>query len=234
VILIAGKGRRLGEGLPKCLNTIGSKTILERQLNALRRLGIDKVICVVGYEKARIKQAVKEFWGGQVTFVENRRYETTNTIYSLYLAIRYVKDDFVYMNGDVVFRADLVDCLVEQDGDGVLGIVAKRCGQEEVKVMVEDNTIVGIGKKLPPEKCLGEFIGVALFRKSILDSFSKSLQNLVEVRGLINEYFEAGLAEIVDKVLLKVVDITHVPCIEIDYPEDLKWAQEHSSDFGED
>lgn len=206
---------------------------MERQLDAIRRLDIEKLVCVVGYEKAMVKQVVRQLWDGLVLFIENPKYETTNTIYSLYLAIEHINEDFVYMNGDVVFRPDLVDRIVEQEGDGVLGIVGKRCGNEEVKVVVQDGRIIRIGKKLSPHKCCGEFIGIALFRKGMLDLLSESLQNIVEDRGLVDEYFEASLSEIKDKVFLRAADITDVPCIEIDFPEDLKQAQENSIEFDE-
>jgi len=231
VILIAGKGRRLGTDQPKCLLDIGGKTILERQLSALKTLNVARLVCVIGYQKDKVRQAVESLWDGDVNFVENMKYETTNTVYSLYLAIKHVSDDFVFMNGDVVFRPDLLKYLVEPKVDGILAIVCKNCGDEEVKVIVNNMGIIKIGKKLPPDKCLGEFIGVALFRKSMLDSFVESLTCLVEEKQMINEYFEAGLAEIADKVRLLAVDITKIPCIEIDFPEDLEWARRNHIEF---
>jgi len=186
----------------------------------------------VGHEQGKVKKAAQRLWGGNIRFVENPRYEHSNTVYSLWLAIRYVNDDFFYINGDVVFRPDLLDRLAEEEGDGVLGVVGKHCGKEEVKVVVEDSRLVDIGKDISRERCFGEFIGVALFRESMLKLFNKSLHNLVEERGLVNEYFEAALAAITGKVVLRVADISDIPCIEIDFPKDLRWARRHSSDFG--
>jgi choline kinase len=231
VILLAGEGRRLGGKIPKCLNIIGGKTILERQLSSLGKVGVEKAVCVVGYERQQVQRRVTECWNGDVRFVENDVYKTTNTIYSLWLAIKHIEDDFIYMNGDVVFRADLLDRLLRQPGDGVLGIVVKNCGDEEVKVIVENDRIVEIGKDLPPGRCFGEFTGVALFRRGMLDLFRQSLGNMVEGRGIVDKFFEAGLAEIVHDVNLKAADVSDIPCIEIDFPGDLRWAEEHRFDF---
>jgi len=231
VILLAGEGRRLGKKIPKCLNTVGGKTILERQLSSLKKVGVEKAVCVVGYERQQAQRCVTELWSGDVRFVENDIYKTTNTIYSLWLAIRQVEDDFIYMNGDVVFRADLLDRLLGQPGDGVLGIVVKNCESEEVKVVVEDGRILEIGKDLPPARCLGEFTGIALFRKVMLDLFRRTLGSMVEGRGIVDKFFEAGLAEIVHDVNLRAADVSDIPCIEIDFPEDLAWAEKHGFDF---
>jgi choline kinase len=231
VILLAGEGRRLGKKIPKCLNTVGGKTILERQLSSLKKVGVEKAVCVVGYERQQVQRCVTELWNGDVRFVENGIYKTTNTIYSLWLAIRHVEDDFIYMNGDVAFRTDLLDRLLGQPGDGVLGIVVKNCQGEEVKVVVEDGRILEIGKNIPPDRCLGEFVGVALFRRSMLDLFKRSLENMVEGRGIVDKFFEAGLAEIVHDVNLRAADVSDIPCIEVDFPEDLRWAEEHRFDF---
>lgn len=231
VILLAGSGKRLGNNLPKCLNIIANKTILERQLNALGELGVEKVICVVGYKKDVIREAVEHLWEKEVRFVENSKYETTNTNYSLYLALKHINDDFIFMNGDVIFRKDLLACLTKNDGDGILGIIKKSCGAEEVKVILQDEKIIDIGKKLLPQQCFGEFIGVALFRKSMRNLFFKTLHEMNEKEGLVNEYFEASLARITDKAYLRGLDITDIPCIEIDFPEDLEWANKNSFSF---
>lgn len=231
VILLAGKGRRLGKDLPKCLNVIAGETILERQLNALSKFGVEKLVCAVGYKKEEIERSVRSLWSKEVLFVENERYEETNTNYSLYLAIDHVEDDFVYLNGDVIFRADILARLDKCSGDGVLGIVRKTCGDEEVKVIVQGNKIVEIGKNLSPTKSFGEFVGVALFRKNMFNLFSKTLRESNEERGLENEYFETSLAQVTDRVFLEAADVTDIPCIEIDFPEDLMWAKEHGSEF---
>lgn len=231
VILLAGRGHRLGPPIPKCLNLIGERTILQRQLSSLKRRGIDDLVCVVGYEAAKVETAARQSWTGALTFVENPRWQNTNTSYSLHLAFDHIDCDFVYLNGDVVFRPDLLDRLWTAEGDAALAVECKACGVEEVKVQVAEGRIVAIGKPLDPDLCLGEFIGIAVFRATMLDRFTEALRHLTQNLGSDNEYFEAALALIVDEVRLSPIDVTDIPCIEIDFPEDLDRARKHASTY---
>ncbi|MCA1852119.1 MAG: NTP transferase domain-containing protein, partial [Beggiatoa sp.] len=59
VILAAGVGRRLGIDHPKCLLRIGGRTLLDRHLDHLGRLGVDEVVLVLGHQKDRIEHALQ-------------------------------------------------------------------------------------------------------------------------------------------------------------------------------
>jgi choline kinase len=230
IILAAGKGKRLGLDIPKCLQSIGKKTILQRQLDAMAAQSVKDLVCVVGYQKEVVIDAVKKFWPHKATFIENPRYSETNTSYSLYLAREYMDKDFFYMNADVVFRPDLLSRLVWISGDAALGIQHKICGAEEVKVIVDGTKIVEIGKDLEPAKCLGEFVGVALFKKTMSQYFIDSLSQMM-AEGHHQDYFEGALKRITGEVVMMAVDITDIPCIEIDFPEDLARAQSGSIQY---
>ena len=57
VILAAGRGsrmRELGDERPKCLVALAGKTLLERQVAALRGGGVDKIGVVRGYRAEMI------------------------------------------------------------------------------------------------------------------------------------------------------------------------------------
>ena len=230
IMLAAGKGKRLGKDIPKCLQEIGSKTILQRQLDALDAQGVRSLVCVIGYQKEVVADAVKNCWPYEVVFIDNPRYSETNTSYSLYLARECMADDFFYMNADVVFRPDLLDRLVVADGDAALGIQHKQCADEEVKVIVNGSHIIEIGKDLDPAECLGEFVGVGLFRKSMSKNFIDSLSVMMD-EGHHQDYFEGALKRISHEVDMTAVDITDIPCIEIDFPEDLKHARDNAIQF---
>ena len=231
VILLAGRGHRLGQPIPKCLHLIGERTILQRQLSALKGRGIDDLVCVLGYEAAKVETAVRESWTGAVTFVANPRWQDTNTSYSLHLAFDYLDSDFFYLNGDVVFRPDLLDRLWDAEGDAALAVECKSCGVEEVKVQTTKGRIIAIGKALDPDLCLGEFVGIAVFRATMLEPFKEALRHLTQDLGSDNEHFEAALALIADQVRLAPIDVTDIPCIEIDFPDDLDRARKNASTF---
>src|ERR1700745_3188483 len=113
VILAAGRGTRIravhGER-PKCLIEVDNSTILDHQLEALYKAGITEGAMVVGYEK---KQSKKLSQVQRVHFIENPAFAITNNIYSLWLALDWVRNDsFIVLNADVIFDAEVLDIAV--------------------------------------------------------------------------------------------------------------------------
>ena len=84
---------------------------------------------------------------------------------------------------------------------------------------------MAIGKDLIEEQCLGEFIGVAKLSSDFIDFFTKSISVLIEAGGK-NDYFEAGIQPLLEKIDVHYIDISEYPCLEIDFIEDLESARE--------
>ncbi len=203
VILAAGMGRRLasmGWDQPKCLLTIGKTTLLGNILDSIAARGVREAVIVVGYRRELVEREASRH-GISCVFVENADFATTNTIYSLFLAREHLTDDFFYFNADVWFDPRVLDLLIDTSGDedvvgnsppyevgaigraddggvadGVLVVDEKRCGEEEVKVVVGDGgRVLQIGKALDPADCAGEFVGIARFNRSMCSALVDSL-----------------------------------------------------------
>src|SRR4029453_7376892 len=100
IILAAGKGGRLGAirgDNPKCLIEIDGLSLLERQIQTLRAVGVEDITIVVGFGADQ----VRERCGPKVTYVENPRHAETNSMYSLWLARHALADGFIVLNADV-------------------------------------------------------------------------------------------------------------------------------------
>ena len=79
-------------------------------------------------------------------------------------------------------------------------------------------------KDLIEDQCLGEFIGVAKFSSEFMNEFVNALGQLIEAGGK-NDYFEAGIEQLLEKQLVNYVDVSEYPCLEIDFIEDLELAR---------
>jgi choline kinase len=202
---------------------LGRQTIIERQLSALTAVGVESVIVVAGYKKAILEDFISGRHAG-IQFVENGRFSSTNTIYSLYLAAPFLKDDFFLLNGDVLLEKGLLIRLMAETGTA-LAVEHKCCGGEEVKVKLDGRRITAISKGIPPEDAEGEFVGAALFRRMTHDAFFARLRHEVETCDVTNDYFERALDRIANRVELLAVDVTGEPVIEVDFPEDLEKAR---------
>ena len=231
IILVAGVSRRLVPltlDVPKCLVPVGGRTILSRQLDALQGIDIEEVVMITGYRREQIKEAVQSGYPDlNVRFIVNQHFFDTNTAYSLGLANEtFSGHDFLYFNGDVLFPAELLRRLVRSERSNPLAVEAKLCGEEEVKVIVgADDRIADIGKHIDPAVALGEFIGVARFDAALTPHLAAALDRVI-ADGERNAYFERALEHLAVDQPLHALDVTDLPCIEIDFPEDLAKAEE--------
>ena len=231
IILAAGVSRRLYPltyEIPKCLIEVGAKPILNHQLEALQSSGITDIIIVVGYYREAIMSHVQsQFPDINFEFVINHHYFETNTAYSLRLCNESVNDDpFVLMNADVLYPKEVLNRVIHSNHDTSLAVEIKPCGREEVKVIEgDDNRLVAIGKELIEDNALGEFIGVAKFSAEFSTAFGESLDRLITAGGTA-DYFEAAIHPLMSEYSVYYEDVSDLPCIEIDFIEDLEKAHE--------
>ena len=228
-ILAAGVSRRLYPhtyDIPKCLLEVGGKPIIHYQLDALKNLGVIDITMIVGYHREMLMMNIeKNFPDLNFNFVINHHYFETNTAYSIHIGRDKLDSQVLLMNADVIYPKALLEKVFSSNYKTVLAVDIKACGKEEVKVIDGgQNKIVAIGKDLIEEQCLGEFIGVAKLSKDFVDIFRRSISDLVDAGGK-NDYFEAGIQPLLDKVDTHFIDISEYPCLEIDFLEDLEFAR---------
>ena len=229
-ILAAGVSRRLYPetySTPKCLLDVGGKPIIDYQLEALQSVGIDRVTMIIGYHREMlVEHMTQNFPNISFEFIINHHYFETNTAYSVYLGRgNLVSDVQLLMNADVIYPPELINRIINSKHDTVLAVDIKKCGREEVKVIEGgDNRINAIGKELIEEQCLGEFLGVAKLSKEFNHLFSESLISLIDAGGK-SDYFEAGMHTLLNKTDVYYCDVSDLPCLEIDFLEDLNEAR---------
>ena len=149
IMLAAGKGSRLGKYTKdntKCMLNVHGKTLLERAIDALLEANIKDFIIVLGYKGENVKKYIKEKELDKkinITYIDNNVYDTTNNIYSLYLAKDYlVKDDTILLESDLIYDTSIVKKLVDSKYESA-ALIAK---YEEwmdgtVVTLNKDNTI---------------------------------------------------------------------------------------------
>jgi len=213
VILAAGVGSRLGKPHPKPLTVLSTgETIMQRQIAALTKyIGADNIIVVVGFKKDLI---MEEF--SNELFVYNNVYDNTNTSKSLLCALNKIhNEDVLWLNGDVVFDADILKPIIDYNGS-CMAVNTDSVAEEEVKYNTNnDGTIRQVSKIITDG--LGEAVGINKITKENLNLFKKSLE-ICEAQ----DYFERGLEFSIDKGLkLFPIYISNFLCMEIDFIEDL-------------
>ena len=87
VILAAGMAKRLRpltDTKPKCLLTVGSRTLLQRTVDAMAATGIREFVIVTGYRHEMIQDFLNQnFPNFTFHFLHNADYAHNNNIYSI-------------------------------------------------------------------------------------------------------------------------------------------------------
>ena len=235
IILAAGVGRRLGKdgySQPKCLLRFHGKSLLERHLDYLRHVQIDEVVIAVGYQAQMIQDEIKalgaENW---VSTVYNPDY-TKGSIISLWTLREYLNagDDLLLMDADVLYDRRIIERLVKTDIPNCFLLDRDfEPGDEPVKLCVKDDYLVEFRKQVAAELAYdfaGESVGFFRFESGIAHHLATRTEYYVAA-GRDEEPYEEAIRDLLLETpkAFGYEDITGLPWIEIDFPEDLKRAQ---------
>lgn len=231
IILAAGVGRRLQilmQERPKCLIEFGGRSLLFRYFDSLETVGITKVVLVVGYKQNLIRQAVM-LYGGQldVTFLVNNDFER-GSIGSLWAARQELNDDVVIMDADVLFHPVILKRLVDSIYPNAL-LMDETVIQEieECMVIVRHGRVAALTKKVPDHYDLaGEGVGFLKVVQSDLRILLQSIERRID-EGLLDLEYEDALEDFFGETVVGFEKIGGVPWIEIDFPDDVRRAQNH-------
>jgi choline kinase len=232
VILAAGVGSRLGEltkNKPKCmLPVLNDMLLIDYQIEKLKEFGIKEkdIFIIGGYKIDVLKKHLKDT---HVNVLFNPKFREWNNIYTFYLIkeIREINndDEFVLLNSDTFFHKDILrDLLSYQKHNCVVLDTSKNLGSEEMKVLAKENRIIRFGKDIPINEAKGEYIGLAKFKKSLLNPLFDTMKELID-KGKTNIWYEIAFNCVLDEITIEYVDTKGKPWIEIDTPEDYRVAK---------
>jgi phosphoenolpyruvate phosphomutase len=177
VILAAGEDKSLfplTEEIPKTLLDIKGKTILERQIQLLRNVGIHDIAVVRGYKKHRIDYP-------DLLYFDNDAYENSGSLLSLLVANEFLDTDTIVLYGDILFESEILTRLLASKEDTTLVVDRgwkKRYQdskeghalQPELTTLAEgDETTKVVGIGMAESDLSSEFIGLAKLSLSSLE-----------------------------------------------------------------
>lgn len=237
IILAAGMGRRLGEltkDNTKCMVEVNGVRLIDRLLNQLAPLGLNRVVIVVGYEGQKLRDYIGDRYADRlhIEYVNNPVYDKTNNIYSLALAKEQLQeDDTLLIESDLIFD-DAMFSLILNDQRPNLALVAKyQTWMDGTMVCIDDdcNIVNFVPKQAFNYADTNRYyktVNIYKFSRDFsrhkyvpfLEAYSKAMGN--------NEYYEQVLRVItfLDKSDLKALPITNEKWYEIDDIQDLDIA----------
>lgn len=238
IILAAGVGSRLRpmtNDKPKCLVSTAGKAILQYQIDAYIEAGINELIIIVGYEGKAIRDYCKHIKGIDITILENSDYETTNNMYSLYLARELAKgQDFILNNADLSIDKSIVKNLLQFPERNAIAVDSSIYNDESMKISTNiKGYISDISKKIPQDKASACSIDFYKFSASASETFFDEITRIVEDEGNLKDWTEVAMQRLFNEERLDFAacDIAGLKWVEIDNYDDLALSDRLFSDF---
>ncbi len=229
LILNSGVAQRLKpltDNLPKCLLEINGKSILQRQIELLLSVGVKKFIITTGPLQDKIINHVKEkFPELDVVYINNPKFESTNYIYSMWLARNEIDDDdILLLHGDLVFEKSVAQKIVGQKISSVIVDRAANLPAKDFKGKIQNGKIIKIGIDVFGNDTVF-LLPLYFWTKEDFQLWMDRIEKFVKNNNT-SCYAENAFNEISETIDLIALDIVNEFCMEIDTLEDLKLAKQ--------
>ena len=206
VILAAGKADQFGK--PVGFLEIEDFKLIDRTLAILKENGITKVVIVTGYKSELFEEYFKN--SKNIKLVKSDIYKWTGTMHSLSLADKYVDDDFLLIENDLIFEKRAITELVESPNRDCILFTNESGSGDEAFVEIRDNHLYKMSKDIHQfNRIDGEMIGLTKI------SYKLYKMMLDEFKGNVNPYLNY------EYVLLDVARDYNIGFVKID---DLSWG----------
>ena len=198
IILSAGKGSRLPKKFrdkPKCLVEIKSKPLLFYNSIFFKKFK-DKIL-IAGYKNHHLKKVSESL---DLRIIVNKKFASTNMVYSLFLANKFVKQDVVVIYGDIIFNNNIFEILNEKKD--ILPVNTnwlknwknrmplRKVLEDAENLIVSKNKLLEIGTKIDNKFPKYQFMGIIKFKKNTFfkcEKFFKKIKNRkIDMTSFIN------------------------------------------------
>jgi len=220
IILAAGMGKRLKDitlNTPKPLLKIANTSIIHYLVSCLKEIGITDIYVVTGFKSKMIKKEL----GNLVNYIHNKKFKTTNSIYSLYLAKKYLQNsDFILANGDILLSKTCLSKVVKFKSSTSFGIKRKKYAYGEMNMTLKNNLIKKIGKDIKNNNSNAESAQISYFIKKDANILFKRIKQLID-KKLFNLFPAYAYQAVIEKSNFKISFIKKKCWYEIDNKKDL-------------
>ncbi len=236
LILAAGMGSRLKhltQNQTKSMVEVNGVSLIKRMLTQLSALPLERVIIVTGYEAQKFEAYINDLQLDiPITYVHNDIYDTTNNIYSLYLAKdEMLKDDTILLESDLIFDDALLTNLLADKRPNLAVVAAYEPWMDGTCVELDDQDC--ITKFIPGSEFdfnhtqrYFKTVNVYKFSRDFLKScYFPFMEAYLSASGT-NQYYERVLKSIIelDSSLVRGKRIACEKWYEIDDEQDLDIA----------
>lgn len=162
VILAAGMGSRISDihTLPKGFIALNEKTLIENAVTKLKHNGIQDILIVTGFGSNYYEALANRL---NLSTRYNENYHRYGSLYSLYCARQWVRDEFLLLESDIFFETRAIKTIIQDEHPSSILISGETRSGDEVYVQTQENKLVNMSKQkdtLEAGSIYGEFVGI--------------------------------------------------------------------------
>lgn len=207
--VILSAGEREGFEVPVSALELEGKPLINDIIDKLNEFGIKNIVVVAGYKKKVLEDLLKD--ESNVTVVENSKFKWTGSMASLKQVKDLVSDDFLLIEGDLIFEKKALEEIVKSKKRNCILITNESGSGDEGFVQIKEGNLFKLGKDIHQfNRIDGEMIGISKISHKLFELM------LEEFEGNINPYINY------EYILLDVARDYKVPCVKVD---DLAWGE---------
>lgn len=233
IILSAGQGTRLlpqTENTPKCLLPLGEDTnILRWQLDQLEQAGVSETVVVTGFHAEKVEAETQRREGKmKVRTLYNPFFKVADNLGSVWIAKEEMNEDFIILNGDTLFTANVAADLIKNAHHPVTVTVAYKGNfdSDDMKVTLNDNgTVNAVGKQIELENVDAESIGMILFKGNGPQMFRDAVETVMTEQTSLKRYYLTVIDMLAKGISVGTSEASQQNWCEVDFPLDLERAQ---------
>lgn len=232
IILSAGQGKRLlplTAERPKCAVEIYGQSMIEWQIDELHRCGVRDVCVVLGYGAETVEKLLaKRYGAGSVRTIFNPFYSVSDNLGTCWVARAEMNEDFIILNGDTLFQAPVLKKLLASPAHPVTVTTDRKPGydSDDMKVILDGERLLRIGKDLPLDQVHAESIGMLLFRGEGCALFRNTVERVLRDTAGLKRWYLSVIDELAQQQPVWTCCIEGLLWGEVDCPEDLPHAEE--------
>lgn len=211
--VILAAGRKLDFDRPVGFLTLENDTFINRTINILRDNGIEKIVIVTGYKSEYFQEFNKQ---SNIVLINNDKYKWTGTMSSLSLAKKYITDDFILIEDDILIEDTAITQIINCPERDSIMITSESGSGDEAFVELRNEYLYKISKDIHQlNRVDGEMIGLC---KISFQVYTKMIEDYKDNKNPYLNY---------EYLLLDIARNYEIGYIKID---DLVWAEADNYD----
>ena len=203
ILLAAGKSSRIFNKIKtnKCLIKIKRKPLIKHIIDNVKNVGIEDIDIVVGFKSNNIKKNLNDF---SLNYVQNKKYNSTDMVFSSILALQKCKTDAIICYTDIFFDKKIFKSLLKYKSSNILVPHLKswkKVWNNRQKEIFDDaenfitnkrkNLIVEIGNKINEanyKNIKGQFMGIIFVPQTKIKGFISGYKNYKKDKVQFTEF----------------------------------------------